>query len=107
LLYHLCFFDFSTDETSGSGIISSPNWPASFSRTDLFSSSEECEWDIITETHKVIQINVMDIDFPGSGSCSLNNYLKLKGEWFYHYRSLYTLSFIRNIFGFSLCVSYF
>ena len=67
---------------SKSGVIASPNWPSPYSKNDLPWPSWDCEWDIETDSERVIQINVMDIDFDSSTTycSSYKNSLKLKGR---------------------------
>ena len=96
---------------SKSGVIASPNWPNAFTKGDLPWPSRDCEWDIETDTKRVIQLNVMDIDFGSSSSsyCSkYQNHLKLKGFDFLFFdifpRHYFRYFFDEDIFKF---VSYF
>jgi len=64
------------------GVITSPQWPKAYEKSNLPKYRYDCEWDIKSEKDELIQVNVMDTEFDGSASgyCSYKNRLYLNGE---------------------------
>jgi len=72
----------SSQLNSQSGTIISPRWP---DKSDDYTLTTSCDWDITTNEDYLIQLNVMDLDFPSTSfwMVSCNSKLTIDGIIYY------------------------